>query len=650
MVLEDGAHLQVTGPALSEQKDLAIVEPKKRQTLDRHLIFYNHSNRKKFKRPFLRANIDQLAKALFYRNNPGAGRLSEGYQSMARMIRKKIKSCPIDEIFDSICKVDRGLIKVIPSNEDGLLSQDEDIAIIDRACISTEASVEERSVLSYSIPYEKVVGFILTILKLIVPTPLMNLRKLIKKKVILLINLRRFETLSINEMIKGISLNDFPIFHPSKRASKESNIEATGHFQSFISWLFQDFLIPLVRSYFYVTETVTYRNKLFYFRKDVWNHITGPFLRKMQEEMFFEEDLRSVQRPASCKLRLIPKGSTFRPVMNLSSRKGGMTRATPARVRNVLEVLNYLAMKQPSLLGAGVLGFDEIANRLTNYKRAMSYQNCLFMVKLDVKACFDSIPHEKLIEVLVQRVLPKEEYTIQKYDVIKFIHGRPFKLFKKYASPCSDFSNLPAHLRQKKVAKKTMDRRRAGGSARIIVDKVAGSHLDRNEILAILHDHICCNYVKVGDRMCVQRVGIPQGSILSSMLCSLIYGDLDRHHLTPFLNDPHSLFVRFIDDMLFISDSYMKAAHFLETASKGFLEYGVQINDGKTTANFFHPLVTKKVPRQHTPFPWCGLLLDQATLEVQGDYGKFFGSYASDSLSIQRVTRPIEAFSRQLKM
>jgi len=309
-------------------------------------------------------------------------------------------------------------------------------------------------------------------------------------------------------------------------------------------------------------------------------------------------------------------------------------------------------MKQPSLLGAGHLGFDEIASRLAGYKHAMSRNPYLFMVKLDVKAYFDSIPHEKLIEVLVHRVLPKEDYTIQKYDLIKFIHGRPFKLFKKYATPCSDFSNLPVHLRQKKVAKKTCRRAGAGGSARIIVDKVVGSHLDRNEILSILYDHICCNYVKVGDRMCVQRAGIPQGSILSSMLCSLFYGDLDRHHLSQFMTDPQSLFIRFIDDMLFISDSYTKAAAFLETLSQGFLEYGVEINVAKTTANFFHPLVTKKVPRQpsSTPFPWCGLLLDQVTLEVHGDYGKFFGTYAADSLSIQRVTRPIEAFSRQLKM
>lgn len=390
--------------------------------------------------------------------------------------------------------------------------------------------------------------------------------------------------------MNGISLKECGFLFSSDRSSKNKSEfeEAKFHLESFITWLFQDFLIQLIRSYFYATESISYRNKMFYFRKDVWKCITAPFLGRMQQEMFFEEDL-GIQRLASCKLRLIPKGETFRPVMNLW-KKQGKTRATAVQVRNVLEILNHEVRKRPELLGAGTLSFDEIARRLSVFKRDNKC-DYLYMVKLDVRSCFDSIPHEKLLEVLVHRVLPKDEYTIQKYDVVKNIHGKPFKLFKKYACSASDYTNLSAHLGSR-------PKTRRKPTSRVIVDKVIGTHLDRSSILAILHDHICCNYVKIGERMCVQRVGIPQGSILSSMLCSLLYGDLDRSHLGKFIDDPGSLFLRFIDDMIFVTDSYMKASELLETFATGFPEYGVEVNFSKTTSNFFHPLVSRKLSRE----------------------------------------------------
>jgi telomerase reverse transcriptase len=124
---------------------------------------------------------------------------------------------------------------------------------------------------------------------------------------------------------------------------------------------------------------------------------------------------------------------------------------------------------------------------------------------------------------------------------------------------------------------------------------------------------------------------------------------LDRTYLTAFLNDPEALMIRFIDDMLFVTNSYVKASGFIHTVLPGFPEYGVEVNLEKVASNFYHPLVNQKIYAVDD-FPWCGLLLDQETLEVRGDYSKMFGSYVKDSLTVQRVTRPIEAFLRQLKI
>lgn len=87
----------------------------------------------------------------------------------------------------------------------------------------------------------------------------------------------------------------------------------------------------------------------------------------------------------------------------------------------------------------------------------------------------------------------------------------------------------------------------------------------RQAVLQLLEQHITDNIVKVRGMPCPGRssrlvlsgpgnaqigneyyrqvVGIPQGSILSSLLCSFFYGDLERRHLG-FTGDASS--VRFL--------------------------------------------------------------------------------------------------------
>jgi telomerase reverse transcriptase len=84
--------------------------------------------------------------------------------------------------------------------------------------------------------------------------------------------------------------------------------------------------------------------------------------------------------------------------------------------------------------------------------------------------------------------------------------------------------------------------------------KVVYDKESRAEILELLEEHITENVVKAGKlyycvylhliRLCKigksyykQVVGIPQGSILSSILCSFFYGDLEEKRM-PWHKDP----------------------------------------------------------------------------------------------------------------
>jgi hypothetical protein len=90
---------------------------------------------------------------------------------------------------------------------------------------------------------------------------------------------------------------------------------------------------------------------------------------------------------------------------------------------------------------------------------------------------------------------------------------------------------------------------------------------------------------KIGQFYYRQTVGIPQGSVLSSILCSFFYGDLEKT-FSRFTKDPQSVcptpvivlasvlttvqaLLRLIDDYLFVTTSRKLAVDFLETMKKG---------------------------------------------------------------------------------
>lgn len=93
-----------------------------------------------------------------------------------------------------------------------------------------------------------------------------------------------------------------------------------------IYYLFDSFLVPLIRSNFHVTESNVHKHKLFYFRHDIWRMLTEPCLRSFKVSMF-EELKQCTAKTVSqralgvSQVRLVPKAAGARPVMNLRKRQ-----------------------------------------------------------------------------------------------------------------------------------------------------------------------------------------------------------------------------------------------------------------------------------------------------------------------------------------
>ena len=98
------------------------------------------------------------------------------------------------------------------------------------------------------------------------------------------------------------------------------------------------------------------------------------------------------------------------------------------------------------------------------------------------------------------------------------------------------------------------------------------------------------------------------------------------------------VFMRWTDDLLFVTENFSRAKHFLNSLLDGIAEYGVKINPTKTKINFDHlerNLEKNAEYRDGCEFiPWCGLLFDTQTLEVRADYSKYLNVSFRETINL----------------
>jgi len=166
-------------------------------------------------------------------------------------------------------------------------------------------------------------------------------------------------------------------------------------------------------------------------------------------------------------------------------------------------------------------------------------------------------------------------------------------------------------------------RPRRGGKHAVLIDSVTQSRRYRSTIVALFEEHVTNNIVKIGRQHYRQRQGIPQGSVLSTLLCSFFYGEFERTHLSFLRDGDHgnkSVLVRLVDDFLLVTSERDVARRFLDVMLAGSPEFGVRVRADKTLCNFeasFHGRAVRRLSRQQTWFPYCGLTVNTQTLDVR---------------------------------
>lgn len=263
----------------------------------------------------------------------------------------------------------------------------------------------------------------------------------------------------------------------------------------------------------------------------------------------------------------------------------------------------------------------DLYNRLKQFKASHRLNDGpYYFAKVDVTAAFDTIPQQAMVKLL-ETIPTHARYKLSKHVEI-FPNGyrtagqtqdANFKMNRKWQSvarPAGEALSFSERMRELAGEK----------SNTIFLDSAAEKAYDISELLKLMKTHIEQNFIKVGKKFFRQKNGIPQGSVLSSVLCNYFYADMERQHLA-FLHSDDCLLLRLIDDILLVTLDKAKAAKFVQTLHRGLPDYGVVVNAEKSLVNFDLVCDGKLVPRcpPGQGFPYCGTTIDCQTLALAKD-------------------------------
>lgn len=437
---------------------------------------------------------------------------------------------------------------------------------------------------------EQVVKFVWACLLKLIPRAMwgnMNNMKIVRAMIVHFVELRRYETFQLDRFVGQWRMHSCQ-WIPKTRTPTQFRVHRTMVHQ-WLAWVMNELVIPLIRNHFYVTESgvAGHGVRVFYFRKPLWKQLVA---RAGIEERLSLGPAPTARETVSARLRLVPKSINDAQAMRVIARV-----MHNKRLRVVLDVMRWELFengKSDKLLGASVFGFHDVFRRLAAFKKSQS-SSSWFFVKVDVRAAYDSIRQEDLCRILSQNDLfSHERYCLQRYRV----NGK----MQTHVSP--------------DVVQELCPR---AGAGQVVTDCAWLEFIDRRELFDLLFEHIRLNVVLFRGQRFRQGIGIPQGSVLSSLLCALYYGHRDV--ALP------GLMMRWTDDTIFITPHREAAVAFAEQHT------GVDFGADKACANFALPGFKCSSPDQ---FAWCGLLFDTRTLEVSWDYARYQGTRISDTLTV----------------
>ncbi|KAI3515964.1 hypothetical protein L1887_14871 [Cichorium endivia] len=498
----------------------------------------------------------------------------------------------------------------------------------------------------------QVVSFIWAASRSIVPHELLGSWRILRKNISKFIKLRIYEKFSLHQCMHKLKTSNF--FCNIDQKFGEVKVKQR-LFERWIYWFFTNLIVPLIQANFYVTETEHGKLDVFFYEKSVWENLMKSSVSNLQEKCYSLLDLKNVTKIISkrtfgfSRVRFSPKPNGIRPLANLKqpSRLPKINRqfkSVNVVLRDLHATLKDIQVEKPEKLGSSVFSYNDVHRKirefLTRVRRGLDDGfPCVYMVVADVQKAYDSIDQDKLLDVMKDVIT--DDHILHQTQIVT--------ISKRKMQICQNV-NLSRQFRSFL---------RSPSSHSILVDTGRKKTARKDELLFNLQQHVKYNVLKIDKDFYLQNVGIPQGSILSSLLCSFYYGHMENSKIVPFVNKvtemgsaggyfgQNNLLMRFIDDFLFISTSKKQALALLSRLERGFFEYNCDMNKEKFGLSFDDDKIRVSSNRVYIDengnkfLKWSGLFINCKTLEVQADYTRYLDVHISSTLTVSWQGNPI---------
>lgn len=453
---------------------------------------------------------------------------------------------------------------------------------------------ESLKILAHShTPTDGVVSFVRSVLCQVFPFEFWGSQRnldLVMDVVRCFVNLRRKEKLSNKRLMYGCRTNDMLWLRGNrepKATLARSDHEATTKLTLLVHrWLFRGFIMPLLRSVFYVTETEFSAKKVLYYRKPIWSAFRSLSLRKLTIKQFRELSQREI---ASClashrmgvsRLRLLPKKTGVRPIAHLSqthpvtmedifrtpkriklgfnstesekalndidnlgsitsskldpiSITGNHRVSTNTMLTQIFEVMTYESNQREEPFGSGLKGLSDFYPRYRKYicsfKQDLGEGQPLNLIfaSVDIEKCYDNINQKRMYDI-ARRQISHEDYLIQKNNILfgDKIRGGIRRISKKSVGPPDNHGFMRGYQHDFSTNIEWRDE-----FCNAVLDSRSCDMAPRQELIYLLREHMSGHIVatpgRFGERYFLQTQGISQGSILSMLLCNIYYGSIE---------------------------------------------------------------------------------------------------------------------------
>ncbi|KAG6487749.1 hypothetical protein ZIOFF_056350 [Zingiber officinale] len=418
-----------------------------------------------------------------------------------------------------------------------------------------EAQYSDVELIGYYSKHHQVVSFIWAVCRSIVPVSLLgnsSCWRALQKNISKFVESHRYETFHLKQCVDRVKISSYPFLSKvlssqcfcsgnstsdsseceriTDRESNNSKGMAVGNlFLSWIRWFFSEIIVPVIAANFYVTERESRKYELFYYPMPVWKKLIGQTITSLVGEKFELADEAFIKRIIGkrsfgfSKARFVPKSKCLRTLANLKSSSKvkhsrhpkfllnaiKQTAATQQKnrfcheteiqynsvnsvLKDALSILREVMAENPEKLGCSVFNYNDVYRKICHFLTEVKLRSQktlqIYVVVVDVLKAFDSIDQEKLLSIL-ENIIGSNEYVMRKHAKICYQKKSLRVLYKNipYGSSCTSVVDPSAQI---------------SSYSNILVD---------------------------------QKVGISQGSVLSPLLCSCYYGDMENKVLLPYL-------------------------------------------------------------------------------------------------------------------